>query len=325
MNIEKTALLPVSADEAFALITQPDRLRRWLAVSARVDLRAGGEFRWQLTPMAVVAGTVLEVDPGRRIVLGCDLDEPWDGSRTDTLTVTIEPAEDGTLVRLLHEGLPEDAEGVLEGWTHFFERLERAAVTGDAGPDEWAAAPAELDPLTSASATLAVLQHVLRGLGDADLSRPTLCTEYTVGELETHLLGSLRSLTGLAGGTLVIASTGDLESRVADAARQAVEAWMERGLAGTVQAGPQQLPAHLAASILSVEFLVHAWDFAFATGQKVAVSDEVAAYVLSLAEQLITPELRESAGFSPAVTISADAPALDRLLAYSGRDGSART
>ncbi len=42
MDIEKSALLPVSADEAFALITEPDRLRRWLAVSARVDLRAGG-------------------------------------------------------------------------------------------------------------------------------------------------------------------------------------------------------------------------------------------------------------------------------------------
>jgi uncharacterized protein (TIGR03086 family) len=319
MNIEKTALLPVSADEAFALITQPDRLRRWLAVSARVDLRAGGEFRWTLTPMAVAAGTVLEVDPGRRIVLGFAFEGSAD-ARTDTVTITIEPAEGGTLVRLVHEGLPEDhADGVLDGWTHFFERLERAAVTGDAGPDEWVAAPAELNPLTSANATLAVLQNVLRGLGDGDLSTPTPCTEFTVGQLETHLLGSLTSLTSLAGSTLVTTSAGDLESRIADAARQAVEAWIARGLEGTVQAGPQELPAAMAASILSVEFLVHAWDFASATGRKLAVSDEVTTYVLSLAEQLVTPELRESAGFDPAVPISADAPALDRLIAFSGR------
>jgi uncharacterized protein (TIGR03083 family) len=309
MNIEKTALLPVTADEAFALITQPDRLRRWLAVSARVDLRAGGEFRWTLTPMAVAAGTVIEVDPGRRIVLGFAFEAATD-SRTDTLTITVEPAEGGTLVRLVHEGLPEDhADGVLDGWTHFFERLERAAVTGDAGPDEWAAAPAELNPLTSANATLAVLQHVLRSIGEEDLSKSTPCTEFTVGQLETHLLGSLTSLTSLAGSTLM----------PANAAQQAVETWMARGLEGTVQAGPQELPASIAASILSLEFLVHAWDFASATGQKLVVSDEVATYVLGLAEQIVTPELRDTAGFEPAIPISADAPALDRIVAFSGR------
>jgi uncharacterized protein (TIGR03086 family) len=269
--------------------------------------------------MAVAVGTILDVDPGRRIVLGFAFESSPE-ARPDTVTITIEPAEGGTLVRLVHEGLPEDhAGGVLDGWTHFFERLERAAVTGDAGPDEWAAAPAELNPLTSANATLAVLQNVLRGIGHGDLGRPTPCTEFTVGQLETHLLGSLTSLTGLAGSTLVTSSAGDLESRIADAALQAVEAWMKRGLDGTVQAGPQELPAPLAASILSVEFLVHAWDFASATGQKLPVSDEVATYVLSLTEQLVTPELRESAGFYPAIPISGDAPALDRLIAFSGR------
>ena len=319
MNIEKTALLPVSADEAFALVTQPDRLRRWLAVSARVDLRAGGEFRWTLTPMAVAAGTVLEVDPGRRVVLGFAFEAPAE-ARTDTLTITIEPAPGGTLVRLVHEGLPEDQTGdVLEGWTHFFERLERAAVTGDAGPDEWAAAPAELNPLTSANATLAVLQHVLRGFSEDDLSRSTPCTEFTVGQLEAHLLGSLTSLSSLAGGTVVRASVGDLESRLADAAQQAIETWTERGLEGTVQAGPQAMPAATAASILSLEFLVHAWDFASATGQEVAVSDEVATYVLGFSQEIVTPELRRSAGFDPAVPISGDAPALDHLVAFTGR------
>ena len=89
MIIEKTALLPVSADEAFALITQPDRLRRWLAVSARVDQRAGGEFRWTLTPMAVAAGTVTEVDPGRRIVFGFGWEQSTE-PRTDTLTIPIQ-------------------------------------------------------------------------------------------------------------------------------------------------------------------------------------------------------------------------------------------
>ena len=53
MSYTKTAHLPVTPDEAFALITQPERLRRWQTVSARVDLRAGG-------------GVPLDGDPGPR-------------------------------------------------------------------------------------------------------------------------------------------------------------------------------------------------------------------------------------------------------------------
>lgn len=319
MNIEKTALLPVSADGAFALIAEPDRLRRWLAVSARLDLRVGGEFRWTLTPMAVATGTIVEVDPGKRLVLAFAFDT-LETERTDIMTITLEPTDGGTLVRLVHADLPEDqGDGVREGWTHFFERLERAAVTGDAGPDEWAAAPAELTVLTSAHATLAVLQNVLRYLDESVLTCPTPCTDFTVGQLETHLLGSNTSLAGLAGSALAPSSSGRLESRIADAAGEAVEAWMKRGLHGSVQAGPQQMPAATAAGILSVEFLVHAWDFASATGRKMALSEEVASYVLELAEQIITPELGDAAGFAPAIPTSRKAAALDRLVAFSGR------
>ena len=42
MSYTKTVVLPVTPDEAFALITEPERLRRWQTVSAVVDLRAGG-------------------------------------------------------------------------------------------------------------------------------------------------------------------------------------------------------------------------------------------------------------------------------------------
>lgn len=322
-TVEKTALLPVPPEEAFALVTEPERLRRWLTVSARVDLRAGGTFRWTLTPVAVASGTVLEVDPGRRVVLGFAGETGEDAGLAGTLTVTLEPAAGGTLVRLVHDGvLAAEGHSVDEGWSHFVERLERAAATGDAGPDAWAAAPAPLDPLTCASATLAVLQHVLRGLDEADLARPTPCPDFTLGQLEAHLLGSLTSLTGLAGGVLAPSSAATLEARVADAGGQAVEAWRHRGLAGTVGAGDQELPAHLAASILSLELLVHGWDAACATGRVLPVSDEVATYVLGMAHRLITPALRASAGFGPAVDAPADAPALVRLVAFTGRRGA---
>ena len=72
MNYSRTVSLPVPAEEAFALVTEPQRLRRWSAVTALVDLRAGGDFRWTVTPGHIAAGTVKEVEPGRRVAHGID-------------------------------------------------------------------------------------------------------------------------------------------------------------------------------------------------------------------------------------------------------------
>ena len=46
MPFEKAVVVPLDPAETFALITEPDRLRRWMTVAARVELRAGGEYRW---------------------------------------------------------------------------------------------------------------------------------------------------------------------------------------------------------------------------------------------------------------------------------------
>src|SRR3954454_14708003 len=143
MTYSKSVTLPVPPDEAFALLTQPERLRRWQTVSAVVDLRAGGTYRWTVTPGHIAAGTFREVEPGRRIVFGWGWEDssalPADAS---TVTVTVEPAEGGARVTLVHEGLDDlQLKGHAEGWDHYLERLERLASTGDAGPDEWAYVP----------------------------------------------------------------------------------------------------------------------------------------------------------------------------------------
>jgi uncharacterized protein (TIGR03086 family) len=325
MFAEKTVLLPVSADEAFALITEPDRLRRWKTVSARVDLRAGGQYRWTVIPGHVAAGTFVEVEPGRRIVFGWG----WEGSPelgpdVSTVTITFEPAEGGgTLVSLVHDGLTdEQVASHLEGWNHFFTRLQRAASTGDAGPDEWAAAPGELNQLTCAQATLAVCQNVLRGIGEGDLGRPTPCSQFTIGQLVDHLIGSTVSLGRMAGVVVVPAESGTVESRVAFAAQQTLEAWDKRGLQGTVKRGERDMPAALAASILSLELLVHGWDFAAATGQSMPVSAQVSGYVLDLAHTVISPQARQRGSFADAIEVGPDVDIMDRLIAFSGRSAA---
>lgn len=328
MTVEKSVVLPVSPDEAFALITEPERLRRWKTVSARVDLRASGAYRWTILPGHVASGTFREVVPGERIVFGWGWEEsddlPVDSS---TVTVTLEPTDSGTRVRLVHEGLtPEQETRHLEGWNHFLGRLERAAATGDAGPDEWGAVPHPLTKLTAADAALAVCQRVLRGLGPADGDQPTPCEGITVRAMVDHLVESLAGLGTMAGTTIetTVDTTGEgtSETRLADTALQVLEAWQRRGLDGTVKAGPVEMSADLAANILSLELLVHGWDIAHATGQKLAVSEEVTAYVLELAHELISPQVRAGGSFGPEVEVEvgADATVLDRLIAYSGRN-----
>jgi uncharacterized protein (TIGR03086 family) len=319
MPFQKSVLVPLTADETFALITQPDRLRRWQVVTARVDLRAGGEYRWTVIPGNSAAGTFTEVEPGRRVVFTWG----WEGSADlplSTVTITLEPAAGGTMVHLTHEGLTGEQEARhAEGWTHYLGRLVTAATAGDAGPDEWAAKPA-LDPLSFAEATLAICQLVLRGVAEADYHKPTVCTEFDVTQLADHLIGSVTFLGAAAGsGAGAAPGPGPLETRVAAAAQATLEAWHARGLGGAVTVGPHEMPAGAALGILSVEFLVHAWDFAQATGQRVVVSDEVAEHVLGVARQIISPEVRAGGSFADPIEAGPDAGLLDRLVAFTGR------
>lgn len=177
-----------------------------------------------------------------------------------------------------------------------------------------------MDELDSAEATLDVLQSVLHGVTPDDLSRPTPCREFDVAGLTDHLLNSI-TLIGSAAGAQMPERDGaaSVEDQVIAAARQAVAAWRRRGVEGTVPFGKGEAPAQMMARILSLEFLVHAWDYAAATGQTVDVAAEQPECVLGWAREIITPEGRVRAGFDDPVALGADAPPLDRLLAFTGR------
>jgi uncharacterized protein (TIGR03086 family) len=320
MSVTKTVVLPVTPDEAFALITEPDRLRRWQVVTAVVDLRAGGSYRWTVTPGHVAAGTFREVEPGRRIVFGWG----WDGDASlppdaSTVTVTLEPVEGGSLVTLVHEGLDEvQAKAHTEGWNHYVDRLARLATTGDAGPDEWAFAPQDLTPIIAAEAALAVLQPMLRNLTAEDRPKPTPCTDFTCHELAEHLMASLTQLGAMAGVTVLTPATGSLEDKVSVMAGQTIDAWRAVDLAGTVS-GPGGTPMQAAflAGILPLEMALHGWDLAQGSGQQLHISEELVGYLRGLAEQIV-PGGRGTS-FADEITPSPDASPIDRLAAYAGR------
>lgn len=177
------------------------------------------------------------------------------------------------------------------------------------------------DELQGAEDTLGVLQHVLHTIADDDLSRQTPCTEFDVAKLTDHLLKSISGIGGLAGAQFPEREPGDsVERQIIGAARPALDAWHRRGLDGTVPFGTSEMSAKSACGIFSIEFLVHAWDYAVAVGRSVEVSEPLAEYVLDLAHNTIRPEFRGAAGFDDPVDVPADASAFEQLVAFTGRN-----
>lgn len=177
------------------------------------------------------------------------------------------------------------------------------------------------DELDSAEACLGALQQVVHPIAAEDLSRQTPCVDYDVQGLTGHLLHSIGVLGGMVGVELPPSAEDDsVERRIIGAARPVLDAWHRRGLDGTVPFGTGGMPARDACGALSVEFLVHAWDYATAVGRAVEPSEPLTEYVLGLAQKIIRPRLRRMAGFDDAVSVPDDAPALDRLIAFTGRD-----
>jgi uncharacterized protein (TIGR03086 family) len=174
--------------------------------------------------------------------------------------------------------------------------------------------------LRSAELSLGVLHQVVRTIADDDLTKLTPCAEFDVAGLTDHLLKSITVLGGAAGAEIPERDPSEsVERQVILAARPALDAWHRRGIDGTVDVGGTEMPATVLVGILSLEFLVHAWDYGAATGRTVPAPDSLCEYVLGLSEKFITPEGRVRAGFDDPVEVADDAPPLQRLLAFTGR------
>lgn len=322
MTFEKTIHLPVGPDEAFALITEPERLRRWQTVAARVDLRIGGEYRWTVTPGHHAVGTFQEIEPGKRVVFTWGWESGMDlAPGASTVTITLEPDADGTMLRLVHKGLTaEQAAAHAEGWNHYLDRLiAETSLPAGAGADEWSAAPASIDHISSAEASLAVLLGVLRKLTPEDREKATPCENFTAHELLEHLAGSLKQIGGALGADVTDDVEAGPEVRIAGLAQPTLEAFSRRGVDGTIDMGFAELPATVVAGIVNLELLVHAWDFAKATGQDLVVSDVVTDHVEALALLTISDQVRASGSFAAAQPVAESASSLERLIAFTGR------
>lgn len=136
--IEKVIRIEARPETVFRLLTEPTEYVRWKGKLADLEPRPGGTFRVDfLNDKDIAVGKYVEVIPARRVVFTWG----WEGNQivppgSSTVEIDLEPDGDGTRLRLVHRGLPDEAIPThTEGWDFFLPRLTNVSEGRDAGSD----------------------------------------------------------------------------------------------------------------------------------------------------------------------------------------------
>ena len=131
--------IEATPEQVYEHFVNPEAIVGWMGDYALLNPEPGGEFAVDINGVPV-RGAYLELDPPRRLLIS------WGHAGSErlppgssTVEVRFTPQEGGTLVEVVHSGLPElEAEQHTLGWEHFLARLGIRAAGGDPGPDPWA-------------------------------------------------------------------------------------------------------------------------------------------------------------------------------------------
>lgn len=178
------------------------------------------------------------------------------------------------------------------------------------------------------------LCSLITSVPDADLGRPTPCTEYTVGDLLDHIAGvtiAFGGAAGKAGGAAAnMGPSGDAANLVPDwrssiprRLTALVDAWRNpEAWSGMTRVGGQDMPAEVVGIITLGELVVHGWDLARATGQDFDPDPGTLVPLYNLVVKTFGSGDNAARGpaFAPAVPVPSDAPMMDQVLGLLGRD-----
>ena len=198
-----------------------------------------------------------------------------------------------------------------------------------------------IDPRPILDRAIAIGGSVIDQVRPDQLGDPTPCADMDVRALLVHLVSVLDRLAALGHDEdpFAVRETVGPDDGWSDAwnasARRAVEAWRNDAVLERPMALPwiQGTGADILVSYFN-ELIVHTWDVATATGQRPDWDETVVAAALAGPEILpaenrraLFEEISAAMGldevqipFADPVAIPDDAPAIDRLVAWNGRD-----
>jgi uncharacterized protein (TIGR03086 family) len=174
-------------------------------------------------------------------------------------------------------------------------------------------------------------RSVVAGTRREQLGEATPCADWDVRTLLNHIIsGCITFAEGAKGRRREMSEGTDhtSEDHVAAyerAANDALGAFKAPGALERVFSLPWgDTPGAAVLGLALADAVVHGWDLARATGQEFVTDDQTAEALYEMTTRMMAPEgaYPRGAAFKDPVDIAADAPTLDKLLAYLGREPS---
>jgi uncharacterized protein (TIGR03086 family) len=181
--------------------------------------------------------------------------------------------------------------------------------------------------LGPAASRLAGLVSAVR---DEQLTDPTPCPDYALGDLLDHV-GSLALaftacarkeldspyVTGRPGDAGQLAA--DWRTSIPDDLTELAKVWRDPAAwEGMTRVGGLDLPGQIAGLVGLDELVVHGWDVARVTKQSYEIDDASLEACMAFLSQPV--DRTSGAPFGPVVEVADSAPLLDRVIGLSGRD-----
>jgi uncharacterized protein (TIGR03086 family) len=169
---------------------------------------------------------------------------------------------------------------------------------------------------------LSYTQGTLHDVTDADLPRRTPCERWDLGQLLAHMEDALDAFAEGAHGSVDLHDRVPVTARVASLQEKAcslLAAWSQAP-PERVRIGEHSLDTHVVALAAALEITIHGWDVAQAIGSDRRIPDDLAHWLLPVAEALVADADRGPM-FGPPRPVPSDAHDDARLLGFLGRDG----
>ncbi len=195
--LDRTVTIVAGRETVFRYFTDSGRFAAWWGEGSKIEPRPGGAVRIRFPNGIEAGGEVVEIDPPRRIVFsyGFVSGEPIPAGAS-RVTIVLEEAAHGTLVRLRHE-LPNAAvrDEHVQGWRYqlsVFANVVANEAHAGTGPlaDRFFACWAEADAPRRRAELAAIAAE------DLAFCDPHSCTT-GIDDLSAHIAASQRFMPGV--------------------------------------------------------------------------------------------------------------------------------